>query len=986
MHRIDTATAAPGGLFTSGNPQTGVRPTVVSPEWLNAVQEAIARTIEGAGVALNKADDDQFTRVVLGSFGITPFRQSVVFGRLSGANQPEILATLTGLDFQILGQTTPVVLSFGAGVNSLGLADRYGLISSNITLTMPANVTRYVYADRNPSTGAITTGLATQQPVYGDTHPSSPTTGQHSFLIPLNAMYRWDGSAWVQVQRVFIGAVISGGSSITSITNYPFRVRPDVAPSSNLLGLVFSSQSDINANLSFGPATGAVVALDPDVTKRGLYYKVGASGSGSWTQVTDFVPGIQVVFGTDSGSGPANDFDVSTTLGVPATAGRAIVHFISTRTITGAARVRFDGGSWLNVKTISGQDPMAGTITANMLISGILAPGGIFRMTSDLASAAIQALCQDAAATAIAAQNAAQGFALQATAGIYTTTSAGITATTNGQYFYVPSAVAGQSLILYQNQSAVAVEIKRFADINAPGLNNMVNHEGPTEFALTDQSGLRWLRITPDLMQHPWTDTLRADATAAKKTTDQFLGDEGPTEFALADGLKNKFLIVRPNIIRHLHIDRLDRELAAALRGAPDPALSDFAVKAQRMGLCQSGQSNGMGYGGFASALIGSTALTTALMFNGGIRPDQANTANLNVLAGARASFVDAVESIVTSSYIGFANGGDTGLTAAARMIAQLLWEEDGVDFATTGQKFVLSADGQGGSGIAGMLPGAVNSDIYNRYSASMTAGKSISQGLGLSYAPIAMPFIIGETDTSNNVSQASFLASMQTVQSQAEAVARSVSPGRRFPLIVMQTCVHPTYVGAAPGVALAQLQACDDPRFVFAAPMYACEKFAAGNVHLTNLGYTQQGAYIGLATKRLVWDRIKVRPLVPIAQFTGNKIRISFPTLGRGRKLVTGAIPPMGTGVHSTWGITAVDAGGTAKTLSNPVQYGNEIVLDAAETPANAWSIRFGFVGDAYAGFTNIRDDDPAVYDRGGYNLSLFNWVPICQAVLATG
>jgi hypothetical protein len=40
-------------LFTDGNPGTGVPATVVDASWLNAVQEEIAKVIEGAGLALD---------------------------------------------------------------------------------------------------------------------------------------------------------------------------------------------------------------------------------------------------------------------------------------------------------------------------------------------------------------------------------------------------------------------------------------------------------------------------------------------------------------------------------------------------------------------------------------------------------------------------------------------------------------------------------------------------------------------------------------------------------------------------------------------------------------------------------------------------------------------------------------------------------------------------------------------------------------------
>lgn len=64
MHRIDTRTAAPGGLFTEGNVTTGVPATVVSSDWLNGVQEEICRVVEGAGLTLHKSERDQLWQAI----------------------------------------------------------------------------------------------------------------------------------------------------------------------------------------------------------------------------------------------------------------------------------------------------------------------------------------------------------------------------------------------------------------------------------------------------------------------------------------------------------------------------------------------------------------------------------------------------------------------------------------------------------------------------------------------------------------------------------------------------------------------------------------------------------------------------------------------------------------------------------------------------------------------------------------------------------
>lgn len=63
MHRID----GPGHLlnqWTQGNPVTGVEPTEVTADFMEAVQEEIAAVIENTGAALNKADNTQLLQAV----------------------------------------------------------------------------------------------------------------------------------------------------------------------------------------------------------------------------------------------------------------------------------------------------------------------------------------------------------------------------------------------------------------------------------------------------------------------------------------------------------------------------------------------------------------------------------------------------------------------------------------------------------------------------------------------------------------------------------------------------------------------------------------------------------------------------------------------------------------------------------------------------------------------------------------------------------
>lgn len=69
MKRIDTSGHV-GNRFSDGDPQQGVRASVVNAEWLNHVQEELAQTIEGAGIELNTAQENQLLQAIplLGRF------------------------------------------------------------------------------------------------------------------------------------------------------------------------------------------------------------------------------------------------------------------------------------------------------------------------------------------------------------------------------------------------------------------------------------------------------------------------------------------------------------------------------------------------------------------------------------------------------------------------------------------------------------------------------------------------------------------------------------------------------------------------------------------------------------------------------------------------------------------------------------------------------------------------------------------------------
>ena len=151
-------------------------------------------------------------------------RQSILSGSIDATTrQANALSIGTGLIINLAATSTNLILSFGAGRDQYGLINVVGTITADTTFSsLTANQSViYLYVDRNTSNGTLTTGFSLLQPVSKFAYDGTPSTDQHWFDESHNEMKRWNGSAWVTVQRVFIGQCVTGASTVTSVINYP---------------------------------------------------------------------------------------------------------------------------------------------------------------------------------------------------------------------------------------------------------------------------------------------------------------------------------------------------------------------------------------------------------------------------------------------------------------------------------------------------------------------------------------------------------------------------------------------------------------------------------------------------------------------------------------------------------------------------------------------------------------------------------------------
>lgn len=78
MHRIDSAGATVGGMWTEGNPSTGTPATEISADWMNAVQEEIIAVLSAAEIAPVKSSNGQLLAAII----------AIIDQRIAAANEP----------------------------------------------------------------------------------------------------------------------------------------------------------------------------------------------------------------------------------------------------------------------------------------------------------------------------------------------------------------------------------------------------------------------------------------------------------------------------------------------------------------------------------------------------------------------------------------------------------------------------------------------------------------------------------------------------------------------------------------------------------------------------------------------------------------------------------------------------------------------------------------------------------------------------------
>lgn len=155
---------------------------------------------------------------------------------------------------------------------------------------------------------------------------------------------------------------------------------------------VYDTRAALFADLEPDANALAWVIADPNVGYNGIYRKSGASSTGSWSRIGDLP--YSFIRAVNTGTGTVNAIHASASIPIPVTDGGALITLPITSTNTGSpVTVSFNGTAPLTIKAASGHDIAPGGLVAGMVVAGYKA-GGEFRLLSDQASTAIQALAQ----------------------------------------------------------------------------------------------------------------------------------------------------------------------------------------------------------------------------------------------------------------------------------------------------------------------------------------------------------------------------------------------------------------------------------------------------------------------------------------------------------------------------------------------------------------------------------------------------------------
>lgn len=217
MHRIDGPAAAPGGYFTEGDPSVGTPATVVTDDWMNAVQSEIEAVATSAGSALNKADNTQM---------LTAIRALIAASIPAGAVQAFARATAPSgwlvCDGSVVSRTAYPALFAAIGVV-------FGAGDGSSTFALPdlrGEFIRGLDGGRGVDAGRSLGSAQAQQVQYHKHVVPQGENGQALFGTTNTSLYNGIGASDTNNPRPHT----NDGSNYDGTVNAPGVVGPETRP------------------------------------------------------------------------------------------------------------------------------------------------------------------------------------------------------------------------------------------------------------------------------------------------------------------------------------------------------------------------------------------------------------------------------------------------------------------------------------------------------------------------------------------------------------------------------------------------------------------------------------------------------------------------------------------------------------------------------------------------------------------------------------
>lgn len=557
----------------------------------------------------------------------------------------------------------------------------------------------------------------------------------------------------------------------------------------------------------------------------------------------------------------------------------------------------------------------------------------------------------------------------QLSAGIYSSTSEGIAATTSGKYFSVPSADSDEYLILYKNNSGTAVEVKRYPSADRVKKVDLVSTKVDYEQRIyknksaTNASETFARQKMDDIGDVP--NSLQNKIYAA--------GGEvaiGSLDAAgkLIAGVGEMGLIAGNNSIQdrepkgsevYAIVDDSSRASFVIREGG----LVDVATRKpwdlpEVTHIISYGQSLSIGVKG--TPIISTTQPYDNLMFNNGVQP---GTDPADVV-----SFVPLIEQAQDGG------GYETVLSGCCNRLVEL----------GNNTQFLGSATGIGNTPISGLIKGTAG---YTKTLFVRDPAVTCSAAIDKTYSMGAFLWLQGEADVSSMFSPF-FPTQYKQYKAQLAQLWRDLNAdfsdcntiGSAIPLISYQLSFNSLSVNAD-GVTQAQLDVSNEFDHIYCAgPTYNLT-YSEDKIHLSGPSYYIYGHYFARALNEIINGR-DWKPLhIKSARRSGKGLLLKY-HVPHGPLV----IDPF-KGVETTdHGFAVYDTNGNKLTISSVTAVTEDAIkILLSETPTGPVAIKYarnysnGKCNGTGVATGDVRDssDEIATYkiSTTTYNVNLYNY-----------